>query len=254
MATPDRQWPPRLRRALRDRLSARGLTIPNGLVIQYGPRPGRGDERQPWITVMHRPGRSETCSVHDMHLPFRGEDDVGVVTDLSERHALAMLRRDARDDALEAGGHEPRRPPLHMVEATPLVALAMALVEAGLAGLNGDAHVDNGELHLTRTTLVTPAGHVAIERSRTLTLASDKVWPATVLAGLVGKPLTRAVSLPSSGRADIDEAVSRLTITHADSRTDGIVIQIEVAPLVAVVATDRGDDRRWLHMEPTPSG
>jgi len=254
MATPDRHWPPRLRRALRDRLGARGLHIPKGLVIQYNPKAGRATDRMPWITVMHRPGRSETCSVHDTHLPFRGEDDVGAVVDMAERHALAMLRRDARDDALEAGGHEPRRPPMHMTEATPLVALAVTLVEAGLAGLDGEAHVDNGELHLTRTTIATPSGRVRLERGRIVSFESEKVWPATVLAGLTGKPLSDAVSLPASGRKDVDAAVAGLRIRHADSRSDGVVIEVEPARLLPTTAGGNGDDRRWLTMEPCPVG
>lgn len=191
-------------------------------------------------------------SVHDVHAPFRGEEDIEAVIAMGVRHAMAMNRRDARARALEAGGHDVHRPPVHMVEASPLIALAWTLVATGRAGIDGTVYIDNGQLLLRGTAIMSPEGGMAIDGARTLIIPSDKAWPDTVLAAMTGRPLRDVVALPACGRPDIDEAVATLEITEASQDDREIVMRVGSTPVLVLTEDDHGDDRTWLAMEPIP--
>lgn len=234
-------------------MAEQGLSIPRGLIIQYGPKTGWSTDRQPWITITHSPEHAEMSSVHDTYLCFRGEDDVPRVIDLAEQHALAMIRRNARAEAISKGGYDIRKPPFHMLEAAPLSALAFELCKIGKTGLDGNVLTQNGLLEVRQMTLTTPDGKIEFSDSRCIVRKTKKVWPETVLTSLVGRTLGHAVSLPRCGRSDIDDAIDSLII-HSVEHVQGTGIQIRVkkAPVLPLDEKDLGDDRRWMVLTPIP--
>lgn len=251
-ASPDKHWPPRLRHALRARLASLGAPLPSDLVIRHVTRATSDLTAQYSIEIRHSPGAGERMSVSDVHAPFRGEQDLEAVVQMGVRHAMAMNRRDARAQALASGGHDVHRPPIHMVEASPLVALAWALVESDRAGIDGQVHIVNGCMTLTRATITTPAGVIMIDGARTIRVQSAETWPDTVVLAMSGRKLSTVISLPACGRRDVDDAVSALVITAARNGESGFKLEVGSSPVLPLTTDDHGDDRTWLEMEPIP--
>lgn len=253
MTDASKSWPPRLRAALRRRLAARGLAIPEGLTLAYR-KPGW--KHPGAMEARHGPSCSEMVSVHDQVVPFDGSDaHVTAFLDLAEAHALRMMRRNAREAALEAAGHDVRCPPLHALEGHPLAAHVYASVAAGLAGIDGDLQTWSGLL-LGSMTVETPRGRMMVQTRSGASITAFATIPETVLQGLGGRRLGDVAPPASCGDAAVDAAVAGLVIRAArGSEWSGgraTIIELEPADVMEMAPTPSAEDGRWKAMEPKP--
>lgn len=249
MADPRRSWPPRLRRALREALATLGCdAVPDGLQIRY-----RTIGDNPAIEIRHDPTPTERMTACNVVERFDGSvDAIGRVIEVAVQHARSMIRREARLAAINAGGHNHRNPPRHMLEASPLTALIASLVGAGSAGVEGDVCVIDGILEINHVVVTTPKGMIHVISPGTTRIEIPGKWPETLALGMTGRTLDEIVQMPRSGDTRLDEAVAATRILRGQiSEVGSLVVYLEKAEVVGLAAAPNGDDA-WKKLEPIP--
>ena len=246
-----RSWPPRLRALLRARLATSGMAaIPKNMVIRYEDGPS------PCIEIRHRPCATERCSVHDKVTGFDGSHDaISRFLDVATLHAQAMHRRAARMAALERAGHDADSPPLHAVEAHPLIVLARRLMDEGKGGISAVLEIEDGVMLARPLTLTLDGARVTMATVRESQVRIAGEWPEAVVATMGGRRLDEVLSLPSTRDGALDDAVHDLVVASAEGLGGAdpeLVLRLRPAPAVALANTPPDEDGAWKDMVPRP--
>lgn len=250
-ASPKRSWPTLLRHALRAHLATRGMTIPEGLVIRYreGVNGGPGS-----VDVRDDPLPTETAT-RFTHVARPVHDDGRASREFLEaamRHVRQMRRARARLDALVAAGHDPRHPPMHAVEAHPLIVLAFALNERGEAGICGETGIQDGVMWARELVMTANDVPITIRTATTARISFAGEWPET-LGAISGIALRDLLELPKAEREIVDRAMDALVVERSWLDRGRLVLELAPVDVLPIRDTPPGEDGRWKSMEPVPT-
>lgn len=251
-------WPPKLRSALKKALMTHGMDrVPDGIQIKYLHN-CKEDSRT--IEIRTNPDATERVSKHQYVRDFHGTDEcIARFLDIAIDFSHRVERRNRRTKAVIDAGYDPLKPPMHCLEAHPLMALAMNLVEEGKAGIEGEFYSSHGILNAVDDIKCTSSGRsfwLRLEIAGFALYVSGGV-PEAIKAGIPEKTkLVEMIQLPLCSDPDINNAVASIEVKYIKDRFFGGKEQtgfiLHKTDLIAIARSPASIDCAWKDMKPKP--